>query len=1068
MLRMPFGRSAEDLELQQEELIEDEVRKGWVEKHLDFVQRRRLCMMYMIDNSGGTVELYPRPDLNEPPVALSVTAGKLIVFRHDLMTYSYMARGHDDLILQSWFMEQPQELSLGTMEGDLGSFEAIFGGPPQPPPRQVHITAGMGRLAGHGYRLERQFCMFLAGTDCFREIPFARWDMSLYYASESSQFATAGKSVQKHAGLLEDQELIYFDNAFFGISKDTASCMVPSNRLLLEVGYELLNMAGFNKKTLVNADLYTVIADIGNDWSPFQGFENHAGWLGSGATGSSIPTASRLCFTLGIRGPVNQVDTACSASLVGANMVHSSLITKAANQGLGPKAGFMAGHINILTPWPFIGLSGAGMIGRSGRTRTFDVSANGYAKGEGSAGLFLKIGTEIEDAQNRLGCYMCSYINQDGRSASLTAPNGPSQQACIRASMRQGGIEPLDVCQTENHGTGTALGDPIETGSIAAVFRKRSAALPVMSSKTMTGHLEGTAGAAALIKVILSLINSVFCSNIHLRELNAHMMEEGFPGFYPICVGDVPEESGCMGLNAFGFGGTNSRAELWAPGRRMRTPQEVVKRGINGLRVDKLGPASLLPREIMKMDCLTVACTKCLGEMCWLCGAALPANGRSGKHYCRAIREEFASYEYCSDCYEGGYQAGAALEVPAEASKALGHSHRVYMVGTWDACAGFELMEEVAGGRYVGRVVLGDTGMERFHLEVDKNPGKAIFPVTKGAGHTARVLGPQRDGQKRFWTIDGRRDGVPSGTPYEVTLEWEDARMTVRWQALGSPVPMKEVRSNHPHTYSIARRTNGWRLEDMTCNTQDVELSDAYGTEDPSLWEWEGTLPAGDGEEFHFVRDRDLRQCIYPPVRAPTEDVPVVGPDEGGQGLGWHARGWKDDPLIVQLKVLNGDIEVKVATRRPGEPPRCQFWQSLSGPVRDVYCVTGPWATSANPWTRMIPDDLEPDVHRLQLPIGRGMREAFHILVNGCRTQALFPANAQGSPGEGLLCGPRENTDDFNWEVVGRYGDVVEVVLNLAAEDRCSMLTCRPVTVEAEEAQEAAAALEGEEEGAPS
>lgn len=1042
MLRMPLGGAWEDNQLEQELLTEEEVQKGWVENHLDFIQRRKLCMMYMIENNGGSIELYPRPDLNEAPITLPVSKGKLLVFRNDMMTYAYNAKGYHDLILQSWFLEEAQQLSLGGIEGGIDEYEAIFGGPPQPSQDQVHILSAHGRLPGCGYGLEKIFSVVCMQTDCFRAIPIQRWDMDAYYASESGQFATAGKSVQKHSGLLMEQELVYFDNSFFNMSKECAAATAPTQRMVLEIGYELLQKGGYTKKTLVNEQLYTYIADVGLDWDPFKPFEdgNYAGYLQSGTTGHSVHSAARLCYALGIRGPVNQVDTACSASLVSANMLHHALSNRRFESG-GPHGGISMGHQNILTPWAFIGLSGAGMIGRSGRTRTFDITANGFARGEGCGGIYVRTGTEIELAQNKLANYLSSYINQDGRSASLTAPNGPSQQACIRASMRQGGIEPDQICQTENHGTGTALGDPIETGSIARVFAKHPTALPIMSVKTMMGHLECNAGSVSLIKLIVSLINSVFCSNNHLRELNAHMVEEGFPGFYPNCLGDIPLEEGCAGLNAFGFGGTNARAEIWAPGRRKVTPREIVTRGLNGIRVDKLGPKSLLPRELQKLDCVTVACTRCLGETCWLCGMALPPSGRSGKHYCRTIRDEFANYEYCSDCYEGGYQAECGTATDFEESNlALGHGHRVYMVGSWDGFKSFEPLEEGQGGCYTGRVVLGDTASERFRLVVEKDASKAIFPVVDGAGLGARVLGPQRDQNKRGWLIDGRRDKVLSGTVYEVSLEWGDSKMHVHWKALDERMPMAEVRSQYPHTYSIARRSTGWRLEDMTCRP-----------EDPDVWEWGGTLEGGKVlEEFHFVRDKDLKQRIYPPWAKAEEDVPVVGPDAGGKELGWLAGGRKGDAAIVELRVADGDIEVKLATRIPGEPPVCRIWHSLRGRARDIYSVVGPWADSLHSFRWMTPDEEDPDVHRLQFSIGRTGAEEFHVLVNGCRSQALYPSCVNGAPGGSMLCGPSENVENVHWGVAGPPGSMMEIILNLAAEDRCAMLTCRPLVVGAE------------------
>merc|ERR1719277_2872206 len=96
---------------------------------------------------------------------------------------------------------------------------------------------------------------------------------------------------------------------------------------------------------------------------------------------------------------------------------------------------------------------------------------------------------------SKLAILCSSCINQDGRSASLTAPHGPSQQECIRYSLRESGITPFDIFIQELHGTGTALGDPIEVGSLRATMMAvkgtvRSNPLVKTSMKSNLSHTE--------------------------------------------------------------------------------------------------------------------------------------------------------------------------------------------------------------------------------------------------------------------------------------------------------------------------------------------------------------------------------------------------------------------------------------------------------------------------------------------------------------------------------------------------------------------------------------------------
>ena len=85
-----------------------------------------------------------------------------------------------------------------------------------------------------------------------------------------------------------------------------------------------------------------------------------------------------------------------------------------------------------------------------------------------------------------------SAVNQDGPSSGQTVPNGPAQQAVLRAALASSRLQPSEIDYIEAHGTGTALGDPIELDALSQVFgdREESAPLVLGSVKTNLGHLE--------------------------------------------------------------------------------------------------------------------------------------------------------------------------------------------------------------------------------------------------------------------------------------------------------------------------------------------------------------------------------------------------------------------------------------------------------------------------------------------------------------------------------------------------------------------------------------------------
>merc|ERR1739841_188848 len=105
----------------------------------------------------------------------------------------------------------------------------------------------------------------------------------------------------------------------------------------------------------------------------------------------------------------------------------------------------------MLTPATSYGFAVAGMTSARGRCHTFDSRADGYVRAEACGSATMGVS---ELAVHVLG----SAVRQDGRSASLTAPNGQAQVGLLAAS---------GVAALEAHGTGTALGDPIEAGAVA-------------------------------------------------------------------------------------------------------------------------------------------------------------------------------------------------------------------------------------------------------------------------------------------------------------------------------------------------------------------------------------------------------------------------------------------------------------------------------------------------------------------------------------------------------------------------------------------------------------------------
>lgn len=489
--------------------------------------------------------------------------------------------------------------------------------------------------------MDKHWLVFAAQTDTFIQIPVCRFDIDLYWAEDITVLGQGPKTYVKHSGVLADDEFQAFDNTYFQMPEDHAAVLPPNYRLNMEVCAESFHEFGYDKASLRGKKWAFYVADIGSEASPFAGFqENPEAWL----HGRNLmqPMSATIANLFGLCGPTMSIDTACSSSLVGANLLHSFL-----KAGADPeiKTGMISGSMICMSPDAYVGLASAGMLGRTGRSLTFDMSANGYARGDCQAACILKIAETATEVRDRSGVYLGGFVNQDGRSASLTAPNGPSQKQCAEHSHRLNNIQAADVKTQENHGTGTALGDPIEVGSMISLYKKGRGERPITitGGKANQGHSEGCAGLAGILKSLNTLLHSAAPSQVHLGVLNSHIDEAGFPGLF--ATEDVDQrldvQGAIAGLNSFGFGGTNSHGELWA------RPKSAANDGMGEQRRSS---------QQQQLTAIVTQCSKCSGPMCYKCGLALPTEPNSAQiHRCADIRTEINSYDICSKCYQGGY-----------------------------------------------------------------------------------------------------------------------------------------------------------------------------------------------------------------------------------------------------------------------------------------------------------------------------------------------------------------------------------------------------------------------------
>ena len=407
-----------------------------------------------------------------------------------------------------------------------------------------------------------------AGADLISEVPIDRWDWRTHYGDPKQE---GNRTNIRWGGFMSRVDT--FDAAFFGISDLEAALMDPQQRIFLETAWKAVEDAGYRPSQLSGTRTGLFVGVATSDYLELlrdQPIEAHTA---TGWAHTILP--NRLSYLWNLRGPSEPIDTACSSSLVALHRAISSIRAGECDQAI-------AGGVNVLaSPLLFISFNKAGMLCEDGRCKTFDKQANGYVRGEGAGALLLKpLARALADGDPIHGLVRGSAVNHGGHANSLTAPNAPAQADVIERALLQADVDPATIGYIEAHGTGTALGDPIEINGLkqafASLYQRRGQSMPqrphclVGSVKTNIGHLEAAAGIAGVIKVLLAMKHRRVPASLHLRELNPYIDLEGSPFAIASRQAAWPDlhEAGRpvlrAGVSSFGFGGVNAHLVLEA------------------------------------------------------------------------------------------------------------------------------------------------------------------------------------------------------------------------------------------------------------------------------------------------------------------------------------------------------------------------------------------------------------------------------------------------------------------------------------------------------------------------
>ncbi|MFD0746343.1 type I polyketide synthase [Phytohabitans flavus] len=353
-----------------------------------------------------------------------------------------------------------------------------------------------------------------------------------------------------------------FDAEFFGISPVEAALMDPQQRLFLQAAWHAIEDAGHAPARLRGSRTGVFVGVSGFDYHELLTTADRHEDAHAPSGVSHAVLANRLSYLLDLRGPSEPVDTACSSALVA---VHRAVRAMAA----GDCDGAVVGGANLLlTRELFVAFGQAGFLSPDGRCFAFDDRANGYVRAEGVAAMFLRpLSRAVADGDPVYGVIRASATNHGGRTQSLTVPNPHAQTALVVDAYRRAGVDPRTVSYIETHGTGTALGDPIEVEALKRAFTELGAGpadqpwCGLGSVKSNVGHLEAAAGMAGLFKVLLSLRHDLLPATVELHRTNPMVELAGSlftlvdrPRAWTVQDGQ-PRRAG---VSSFGFGGANA------------------------------------------------------------------------------------------------------------------------------------------------------------------------------------------------------------------------------------------------------------------------------------------------------------------------------------------------------------------------------------------------------------------------------------------------------------------------------------------------------------------------------
>ncbi|KAL4957399.1 hypothetical protein BDW69DRAFT_200981 [Aspergillus filifer] len=388
------------------------------------------------------------------------------------------------------------------------------------------------------------------------DVPPERFNIDAYYSPDGSRSG----AINAYGGYFLQEDVRNFDNSFFGINNIEATYMDPQQRKLLEVVFECFEDAGATLEGMSGSCTGVYVGNFTVDYSAMQTRDpDYLHRFVATGSGTAI-MSNRISHVFNLQGPSMTLDTACSSAIYALHHAVTAL------QAGDCDSAIVAGANLITSPEQHMGTMKGGFLSPTSTCHTFDTSADGYGRAEAVNAIYVKrLSTAIRDGDNIRAIVRGSAVNSDGHTPGITLPSADAQEKVIRRAYGNAGLDFADTDYVECHGTGTAVGDPIEVDALSRCFAPRPGQ-PVLigSVKTNLGHSEAASGLTSIMKVVTAFEHGAIPPTHGVVNINPALKLEDRNMQIVRDLSQWPRALRRASVNSFGYGGSNAHVVLEA------------------------------------------------------------------------------------------------------------------------------------------------------------------------------------------------------------------------------------------------------------------------------------------------------------------------------------------------------------------------------------------------------------------------------------------------------------------------------------------------------------------------